>query len=217
MDVVELGSSNYSLKLYSKALSLFEDGDYLGSINYVLESLEVFDDYEDISLSYLILGFMSEKLDDNFKAIENFSDAITYEKKINLNRRSKDISYHARSNMRYKLGDYQGAIEDKRKARELRSLENYDSSRADKIIIEYKNIILNLFENIDLDYKNLLLIKTSRFKKNKYDLINDFRKVISSERKDEIINKLEIKSESKFIEGDFKASIKAIRRAERYY
>ena len=62
-----------------------------------------------------------------------------------------------------------------------------------------------------------LLFKLSKIKKNKYDLIEDYKRVISSKRKEEVINKLEQLSDLKYQIGDFKASIKAIRRAEKYY
>ena len=62
-----------------------------------------------------------------------------------------------------------------------------------------------------------ILIKLSKSKKSKYDLIADYKKVISEKRKEEVINKLEVISESKYKIGDYKGSIKAIRRAEKYY
>ena len=41
--------------------------------------------------------------------------------------------------------------------------------------------------------------------------------VISNKKKEEVIKKLEFLSESKYNIGDFKGSIKAIRRAEKYF
>ena len=41
--------------------------------------------------------------------------------------------------------------------------------------------------------------------------------MISEKRKEEVINKLEVISESKYKIGDYKGSIKAIRRAEKYF
>ena len=70
---------------------------------------------------------------------------------------------------------------------------------------------------MDLEPKYKILIKVSRVEKSRYDLISDYKKLISDKRKQEVINKLEIISESKYKNGDYKGSIKAIRRAEKYY
>ena len=76
---------------------------------------------------------------------------------------------------------------------------------------------LGTYINIDLETKYNVLIKGSKIQKRKYDLITDYKKVISDKRKEEVINKLEIISESKYNIGDYKGAIKAIRRAEKYY
>ena len=70
---------------------------------------------------------------------------------------------------------------------------------------------------INLEPKYNTLIKGSEIRESKYDLILDYKKVISKERKDEVIKKLEVKSEAKYRIRDYKASIKAIRRAEKFY
>ena len=77
--------------------------------------------------------------------------------------------------------------------------------------------MLGTFIKIDLELKYNVLIKASEIRKSKYDLIADYKKVISKKRKDEVIRKLELISKSKYEIGDFKGSIKAIRRAEKYY
>ena len=62
-----------------------------------------------------------------------------------------------------------------------------------------------------------MCLKVSKIKKSKYDLIAYYKKVISKKRKEEVIRKLELLSEEKYKVGDYKGSIKAIRRAEKYY
>ena len=42
-------------------------------------------------------------------------------------------------------------------------------------------------------------------------------KVINYDKQEEVMKKLEVRSEIKYKAGDYKASIKAIRRAEKYY
>ena len=51
----------------------------------------------------------------------------------------------------------------------------------------------------------------------KYDLINDYRKVINEEKRMSTIKKLENLSYSKYSSGDYKSSIRALRRSEKYY
>ena len=85
------------------------------------------------------------------------------------------------------------------------------------IHIHYRNILLGTFIKIDLEPKYNMLIKVSKIQKSRYDLIADYKKVISNKRKEEVIRKLEFLSESKYKFGDYKASIRAIRRAEKYY
>ena len=76
---------------------------------------------------------------------------------------------------------------------------------------------MGTFIKIDLEPKYKVLIKGSKIKKSKYDLISDYKKVISKKRKEDVIKKLELISESKYEIGDYKGSIKAIRRSEKYY
>ena len=83
--------------------------------------------------------------------------------------------------------------------------------------IDYKDILLGTFKEIDLEPKYNALIKGSEIRESKYDLIADYKKVISEKRKKEVINKLEVISELKYKIGDYKVSIKDIRRAEKYY
>ena len=46
---------------------------------------------------------------------------------------------------------------------------------------------------------------------------SDYKKVITNKRKEEVLRKLEFLSDSKYKVGDYKGSIKAIRRSEKYY
>ncbi|WP_413684011.1 hypothetical protein [Prochlorococcus sp. MIT 1011] len=208
-----------SSSFYDEAINLIDLNDYDGAIKSIRKNIDSLESEDDIALAYLNCGFLNDKMGDNLSAIDDFSMSICFEAKIEIiNQRSKDISYNGRSNSRYKNGDYQGAIEDKRKAREIRLLEidkTKDINNNTKI--DYKNILLGTFLKIDLEPKYNALIKGSEIRKNKYDLISDYKKVITNKIKEEVINKLEIISESKYEIGDYKGSIKAIRRAEKYY
>ncbi len=203
---------------YHEAINLIDLDDYDGAINSIKKNIDSLGNPDDIALAYLNCGFLNDKLGENVSAIDDFSKSIFFESKIDImKQRSKDISFSGRSNSRYKTGDYQGAIEDKRKAKKIRLLEIDKSNELDNTKIDYKNILLGTFKKVNLEPKYNTLIKGSEIRKNKYDLISDYKKVISEKRKQEVINKLEVISESKYKIGDYKGSIKAIRRAEKYY
>jgi len=207
-----------SLSFYDEAINLIDLDDYEGAIKSIKKHIDILEGPDEIALAYLNCGFLNDKLGDNLSAIDDFSNSIFFETKIDIiKQRSKDISFSGRSNSRYKNGDYHGAIEDKRKAKKIRLLETDKSQDLNNTKIDYKNILLGTFLKIDLEPKYKALIKCSKIRKSKYDLIADYKKVISEKRKEEVITKLELISESKYKNGDYKGSIKAIRRAEKYY
>ena len=207
-----------SLSFYDEAVNLIDLEDYDGAIKSIKKNIDSLQNQDDIALAYLNCGFLNDKLGDNLSALDDFSNSIFFESKIDfIKQRSKDISFNGRSNSRYKTGDYHGAIDDKRQAKKIRLLEIDKSNEIDNTKIDYKNILLGTFKTIDLEPKYNALIKVSEIRKSKYDLIADYKKVISEKRKEEVINKLEVISESKYKIGDYKGSIKAIRRAEKYF
>jgi len=207
-----------SSSFYDEVINLIELDDYDIAIKYIKKSIDSLDNDDDIALAYLSCGFLNDKLGDNLSAIDDFSKAISLESKFDIiNQRSKDISFSGRSNSRYRNGNYKAAIEDKRKAKKIRLLEIEKSSEFNINQIDYRNILLGTFLEIDLEPKYNALIKGSKIRKSKYDLISDYKKLISKKRKEEIIRELEVISESKYKIGDYKGSIKAIRRAEKFY
>ena len=211
-------SFDQSSFFYNEVITLINLNDLYSAKKFLKKNIGSLKNADDIALAYLNCGFLNDKLGDNISAIDDFTKSIDYESELeNINTRSKDISFSGRSNSRYKYGDYQGAIEDKRKAKNIRLLELDKFSDLNNFKIDYKNILLGTFAKIDLEPKYHTLIKVSRIKKNKYDLIEDYKNIISNKRKIEVINKLEILSEKKYKVGDYKGSIKAIRRAEKYY
>ena len=210
--------SDESSSFYDEAIKMIDLNDFNGAIKCIKKNIDRIESKEDIALAYLNCGFLNDKLGDNLTAIEDFTKSILLESKIDIiNQRSKDISYSGRSNSRYKNQDYQGAIEDKIKAKKIKLLEIDKFMELDNTKIDYKNILLGTYIKIDLEPKYNTLIKVSRSRKSKYDLIADYKKVIGEKRKDEVIRKLEVISDSKYKIGDYKGSIKAIRRAEKYY
>jgi len=213
-----LNKLDESLSFYDEAINLIDLYDYKGAIKSIRKHIDSLKDYDEIALAYLNCGFLNDKLGDNVSAIDDFSKSIFFEAKIDIiEQRSKDISFSGRSNSRYKNSNYQGAIDDKRKAKKIRLLEIDKFNELDNTKIDYKNILLGTFIKTDLEPKYNALIKGSKIRKSRYDLIEDYKKVISDKRKEELITKLEFISESKYEIGDYKGSIKAIRRAEKYY
>ena len=209
-----------SSSFYNEAINLIDLNDLEGAIKLIKKNIYALKNTDDVALAYLNCGFLNDKLGDYKSAIECFSKSIHIEAELEdtyQSQRSKDVSYSGRSNSRYKNGDYHGSIEDKRQAKEIRLKEVDKSKGLNNIKIDYRNILLGTFVEIDLDPKYNTLIKVSQIKRSKYDLIADYKKVISKKRKEEVINKLEFLSESKYEIGDYKGSIKAIRRAEKYY
>ena len=203
---------------YENVIHLVEINDYKGAIEEIERYIKSSDDYNDLAFYYLNCGFLNTKLREYPSAVNDFSKAIDFENKLDtLIGRSKDISLHARSNARYRYNDYKGAIDDKRKAKNIRLLEIESFPDSIDTIIDYKHISLGTLVNLDLEPKYKTLIKVSKIKRSKYDLIADYKKVISNKRKEQVIQKLEVLSESKYKIGDYKSSIRAIRRAEKYY
>ena len=105
----------------------------------------------------------------------------------------KIIGLTRSSDQKYKEGDFKGSFEDKLQVRSL-----LESNLCDKNI----KYILK---------KELTLLYNSKF-----DLINDHKTRIDDQKRYKIIKLLENKSKEKYIIGDFKAAIKALRRAEKY-
>ena len=97
------------------------------------------------------------------------------------------------SDQKYKKGDFKGSLEDKLKVKLL-----LDSNLCDKKI------------------KDALKVELTRLYNSKFDLINDHKKRIDEQKRNKIINSLEIKSKEKFNSGNFEGAIKALRRAEKY-
>ena len=207
-----------SSSFYDEVIKFVDLDDYESAIKSIRNGINCFENQDDIALAHLICGFLNDKLGDNLSAIDDFSKSIYLEAKLDIiNQRSKDISFSGRSNSRYKNGDYKGAIEDKIKAINIKKLETDKSQEYNNIKIDYRNILLGTFIKKDLEPKYFALIQVSKIRKSKYDLIADYKKVISKKRKEEIIKKLELISETKYKRRDYKGSIKAIRRAEKYY
>jgi len=97
------------------------------------------------------------------------------------------------SEMKFKRGNFKGALDDKKKANAILKSKSCD----EKIIKKYKEELSSLYTS-------------------KFDLIFDHKQKIDEIKINEIVKMLESKSEEKLKNLDYKGAIKALRRAEKY-
>ena len=105
----------------------------------------------------------------------------------------KIIKQMRSSEIKFKEGNFKGAIEDKR---EVRSILN--SKLCDE------DIFKKFKEELSFLYAS------------KFDLINDHKLRIDESKINKIVKLLEQKSDEKYNNGDFKGAIRALRRSEKY-
>ena len=98
------------------------------------------------------------------------------------------------SEKKFKLGNFKGAIYDKRKANAILKSKSCD----EKIIEKYRE-------------------ELSRLYSSKFDLIFDHKQKIDEIKRNQIVKMLEQKSKEKLKNLDYKGAIKAFRRAEKYF
>jgi len=185
--MIRITSSSIFYNELNKLVAINNDE---ATLDYIEINKSFFDNYDDLALICLNCGFLNYKLGRYSTSIEYFSEAIEYENKIDcFSLRSKDISYSGRCNSKYKSDDFKGAIYDKREARRIRLLEANNCLNS-SIFLDYKKISQDSIDISKIEMKYIPLIKNSKITKNKYDLIDDFKKVINDKRKKEIISKL---------------------------
>ena len=97
------------------------------------------------------------------------------------------------SEIKFRKGNFKGAIEDKREVRSLLNSKFCDEDTLNK----FKEELYYLYSS-------------------KFDLINDHKLRIDKSKINKIVKLLEEKSDEKFKIGDFKGAIKALRRSEKY-
>ena len=107
---------------------------------------------------------------------------------------SKIIRLIKSSENKYKDKNFKGSLEDKL---EIKSLINNKLSSNKEIMYKYK--------------KELSKLYSSRF-----DLIKDHKMKINDEKRMEIIDLLEKKSQDKLLNHDYEGAVKALRRSEKY-
>ncbi len=112
------------------------------------------------------------------------SDRLSIENIINQTRSSE---------IKFREGNFKGAIEDKRKVRSLLNSKYCDED----IFKKFKEELSFLYES-------------------KFDLINDHKLRIDESKIKKIVKLLNQKSDEKYNKGDFKGAIRALRRSEKY-
>tara|TARA_B100000579_G_C22155440_1_gene542815 strand:+ start:104 stop:460 length:357 start_codon:yes stop_codon:yes gene_type:complete len=106
----------------------------------------------------------------------------------------KVIKLTRSSEMKFKQGDFKGAIDDKRIVNSILKFKLED----EEIVEKFKEELANLYSS-------------------KFDLIFDHKLRIDESKKNKIIKLLKQKSEEKFQNGDYKGAVKALRRSEKYF
>ena len=105
----------------------------------------------------------------------------------------KIISLIKSSENKYKEKNFKGSLEDKL---EIKSLISKVSSNKE-IMDKYKKVLSQLYSS-------------------KFDLIKDHKMMIDDQKRMEIINLLEKKSQEKLLNCDYEGAVKALRRSEKY-
>ena len=106
----------------------------------------------------------------------------------------KLIQFAKSSENKYKAGNYKGAIDDKREVNVILKSSSCDRELREK----YEKELANIYSS-------------------KFDLINDYKKIIDESKRRKIISTLEKKSIEEYNNGDYERSIKALRRSEKYH
>tara|TARA_Y100001968_G_scaffold327697_2_gene373267 strand:+ start:331 stop:1002 length:672 start_codon:yes stop_codon:yes gene_type:complete len=204
---------------YWEGINLTELKEYNNAIDKFNLFIELCDDIDDKALAYLNCGLLNAELGEYKLSIENFSNSILLETQLySLNERSKCLSFDVRSESKYRNGDYKGAIEDKRKSKEIERAERLKRTKLKFRLDEFKNYSEQSMKKVlGIQHKFQVLIYLSKVVKSKYDLIQDYKKLLNSSRKKAIIKKLEHISDQRYQSGDYKGAIRAIRRSEKYY
>lgn len=112
------------------------------------------------------------------------SHKLSIEKIVNKTRSSES---------KFKVGNFIGAIEDKREVKRLLNSKFCDK----EIFKKFKQELSCLYSS-------------------KFDLINDHKLRLDESEIKKIVNFLEQKSDEKYRKGDFKGAILALRRSEKY-
>ena len=97
------------------------------------------------------------------------------------------------SENKFKRGNFKGALDEKLKAKAILKSKSCD----EKIIAKYREELSSLYSS-------------------KFDLIFDHKLKIYEIKINEIVKMLELKSEEKLKNLDYRGAIKALRRAEKY-
>ncbi len=97
------------------------------------------------------------------------------------------------SENKFKRGNFKGALDEKLKAKAILKSKSCD----EKIIKKYRKELSRLYDS-------------------KFDLIFDHKLKIDEIKINEIVKMLELKSEEKLKNLDYRGAIKALRRAEKY-
>ncbi len=215
-NITDLDCSKEALLHYQKGIELIQKDEYKLAIVNFLEFIKLCFDLDDKALAYIICGFLYLELNQEVDALNAFSKAIELEDKLKVvKERSKSFCFKARSDSKYKIGDFKGALDDLKIAHQIKKSENLKSN---KLCYKLDHFQINFVDKNKLEcskFKSLVILASKS--KLKYDLIKDYKKVISNQKKNEVITLLEKKSQLKDKEMDYRRAVIALRRVWKYY
>tara|TARA_B100000214_G_scaffold362440_1_gene326889 strand:+ start:78 stop:695 length:618 start_codon:yes stop_codon:yes gene_type:complete len=196
-----------------KGLDLIESNEFERSLDLFKKLIR--DKKNIIFISCLFCGLIS-----NIKK-EYINSEIYLDRCLNIFNTSKYQNKHLKkfilnelANIKYKINDYKAYIDIINLSNKIKLSKDELKSNNLYISLELNDIISSK-ENLTKKINNVLSIILKE-NKNNYDLINDYKKLISTDKKESIIKELIYKSNNKLNIGDFKAAAKHLRRSEKY-
>ena len=219
MDLLKkkLGENSKESNYYQRGIEDYNINDYNSSVLNFLRFISISIDNNDIALAFLNCGFIYFRLGKYNSSISYFSKAIRLEEKIGiLINRSKSISYRGRCEAKYKSGDFKGAVNDMFKSIELKESEKLYNNYTEKTSCYSRDLDRKDKSDIAFGQKYDFLLEISNLSQTKYDLIKDYKKVLNEVKKVDVICRLKKRVEQKYALGDYKGTIRAMRRLEKY-
>ena len=206
-----------SLSIYLKSIYHISERKFDSALDLLSDFNQITNTKDDVLYTYLFCGYLRSLIKKHLLAINDFSMVIELSIKSENNLFLLSLAFQGRSEAKYKTNDFRGAFYDLLKSQKyLKLYENKFNetiqSVLNRCLLFDLQLQLNSLENLRFH----LLSRINESIVSKYDLITDYKKRLDKQKRLDIYNKLKKSSEIFFSKGDYKRSIKALRRAIRY-